>query len=115
MLFLITHSHYPISMNVPLITVVAGPAGSGKTAWISQQIQDTSSVDDKHIIYFSPGTGNISIDKNCMAADFPSIQVFGDGQEMDLLKQIPTAKAVYIEVGFYLELRWYSATRKSLA
>lgn len=92
-------------MNVPLITVVAGPAGSGKTAWISQQIQDTSSVEDKHIIYFSPGTGNISIDKNCMAADFPSIQVFGDGQEMDLLKQIPTAKAVYMEVGFYLELQ----------
>ena len=48
-------------MTVPLINVVAGCAGSGKTAWIHQQIQDTS-VEDKDIIYFSPGTGNVSIE-----------------------------------------------------
>ncbi len=90
-------------MAVPLINVVAGCAGSGKTAWIHQQIQDTT-VEDKDIIYFSPGTGNVSIDKNRIAADFPQIQVFSDNQEVDLLKQIPEAKAIYIELGFYLHL-----------
>ena len=90
-------------MTVPLINVVAGPAGSGKTAWIHQQIQDTT-VEDRNIIYFSPGTGNISIDKNRIAADFPQIQVFRDTQKAELLKAITEAKAVYIELGFYLEL-----------
>ena len=69
-------------MTVPLINVVAGCAGSGKTAWIYQQIQDTT-VEDKDIIYFTPGTGNVSIDKNRIAADFPQIQVFSDNQEAD--------------------------------
>ncbi|MBF2016685.1 MAG: GTP-binding protein [Rivularia sp. T60_A2020_040] len=91
-------------MTIPLIKVVAGPAGSGKTAWIHQQIQDRKSVDDDNIIYFSPGTGKVSIDKNRIAADFPGIQVFSDTQEVELLKRIPEAKAVYIELGFYLDL-----------
>ncbi|WP_414620359.1 GTP-binding protein [Calothrix sp. CCY 0018] len=90
-------------MTVPLINVVAGPAGSGKTAWIHQQIQDTA-VEDENIIYFSPGTGKVSIDKNRIAADFPKIKVFSDTQEVDLLKAITEAKAVYIELGFYLQL-----------
>ena len=90
-------------MTVPLINVVAGCAGSGKTAWIHQQIQDAK-VEDKDIIYFTPGTGNASIDKNRIAADFPQIQVFSDNQEEDLLKQIPEAEAVYMELGFYLDL-----------
>ena len=100
-------------MTVPLINVVAGCAGSGKTAWIHQQIQDTT-VEDKDIIYFSPGTGNVSIDKNRIAADFPQIQVFSDNQEADLLKQIPEAKAVYIELGFYLDLGSLSALLNNL-
>ncbi|WP_228059717.1 GTP-binding protein [Plectonema radiosum] len=102
-------------MTVPLIKVVAGPAGSGKTAWIHQQIQDTKSVDDDNIIYFSPGTGNVSIDKNRMTADFPGIQVFSDTQEVELLKRIPEAKVVYIELGFYLDLGSLSAILNDLS
>lgn len=100
-------------MTIPLINVVAGCAGSGKTAWIHQQIQDTT-VEDKDIIYFSPGTGNVSIDKNRIAADFPQIQVFSDNQEADLLKQLPEAKAVYIELGFHLHLSSLSALLNNL-
>ncbi|MEB3216854.1 MAG: GTP-binding protein [Nostocales cyanobacterium 94392] len=102
-------------MTVPLIKVVAGLAGSGKTAWIHQQIQDTKSVDDDNIIYFSPGTGNVSIDKNRIAADFPGIQVFSDTQEVELLKRIPEAKAVYIELGFYLDLESLSPILNDLS
>ena len=101
-------------MTVPLINVVAGPAGSGKTAWIYQQIQDTA-VEDENIIYFSPGTGNVSIDKNRIAADFPQIQVFSDNQEVDFLKGIPQVKAVYIELGFYLHLSSLSTILNNLS
>ncbi|MEA5596865.1 GTP-binding protein [Rivularia sp. UHCC 0363] len=100
-------------MTVPLINVVAGPAGSGKTAWIHQQIQDTT-VEDENIIYFSPGTSSVFIDKNRIAADFPQIQVFSNTQEVDLLKRISEAKAVYIELGFYLHLSSLSAILNNL-
>ncbi|NJO30524.1 MAG: GTP-binding protein [Richelia sp. RM2_1_2] len=101
-------------MTVPLINVVAGCAGSGKTAWIHQQIQDAT-VEDRDIIYFTPGTGNVSIDKNRIAADFPQIQVFSDNQEVDLLKGISEAKAVYIELGFYLHLSSLSTILNNLS
>ena len=45
-------------MTVPLIKVVAGCAGSGKTPWIHQQIQNTT-VEDKDIMYFTPCTGTL--------------------------------------------------------
>ncbi|MCM0592997.1 MAG: GTP-binding protein [Gloeotrichia echinulata DVL01] len=89
-------------MTIPIITVVAGPTGSGKTTWICQQIRDIAAVEK--VIYFSPGTGNVPIDQNRIAAEFPGIQIFGDGQEIEFVHQIPQADAVYIEIGFYLQL-----------
>jgi hypothetical protein len=132
-------------MNIPKITVVAGLAGSGKTTWITQQI-DCSVNATSNILYFSPGTGNVPIDQTRIKSEHPTVKekslkknpsliffrliqnlswwgqrpvgrcqgwdffswkvpkVFGDGQEVEFLNQLPTADAVYIELGFYLEL-----------
>lgn len=89
-------------MSLPNITVVAGSSGAGKTTWVCQQMRDIAAVDK--IIYFSPGTGTVPIDQNRIATEFPGIQVFGDGQEVEFFNQIPQAEAVYIELGFYLQL-----------
>ncbi|NJL61003.1 MAG: GTP-binding protein [Methylacidiphilales bacterium] len=88
-------------MTIPIITVVAGLAGCGKTTWISQQI---SHANAGNILYFSPGTGNLPIDQARLAADFPHIQVFKDGQEIEFIQQMILANAVFIELGAYLEL-----------
>jgi hypothetical protein len=89
-------------MRIPIITVVAGPAGCGKTTWICQQLRNSDSVEN--VIYFSPGNGNVPIDQTRLATEFPEVQVFGDGQEAEFFNQLVAAKIVYIELGFYLEL-----------
>jgi hypothetical protein len=89
-------------MSTPMITVIAGTSGAGKTTWISQQLKDMTAVDQ--VIYFSPGTGTVFIDQTRIATEFPDMQVFGDGQEVEFFQQIPQATAVYIELGFYFEL-----------
>ncbi|MDF5711759.1 MAG: GTP-binding protein [Nostoc sp. S4] len=89
-------------MSVPNIIVVAGSSGAGKTTWLCRQMRDIAAVDK--IIYYSPGTGTVPIDQNRIATEFPGIQVFSDGQEVEFFNQIPKASAVYIELGFYLEL-----------
>lgn len=89
-------------MNLPIINVVAGPAGCGKTTWICQQMQNLNS--DGNIIYFSPGTGKVPIDQTRVFAEFPEVKVFCDGQEVEFLTHLATAKKVYVEIGFYLEL-----------
>ncbi|MBW4645672.1 MAG: GTP-binding protein [Goleter apudmare HA4340-LM2] len=89
-------------MSTPIINVVAGPAGCGKTTWIWQQIQNT--VSGGNIIYFSPGTGNVPIDQTRLAAEFPEVKVFSDGEVVDFYHQLTTAVTVYFELGFYLQL-----------
>ncbi len=91
-----------IVMSVPNIIVVAGSSGAGKTTWVCQQMREIAAVDK--IIYFSPGTGTVPIDQTRVATEFPGIQVFSDGQEVEFFNQIPKAEAVYIEWGFYLQL-----------
>ncbi|MBE9198435.1 MULTISPECIES: GTP-binding protein [unclassified Nodularia (in: cyanobacteria)] len=90
-------------MSIPMITVVAGPAGCGKTTWICQQLRNTASAEN--VIYFSPGTGNVPIDQIRLSAEFPEVKVFSDGQEVEFLNQLAGAETIYIELGFYLELR----------
>ncbi len=90
-------------MNTPMITVVAGLFGSGKTTWICQQIREI--ISSEKVTYFSLGTGNIPIDKTKMATDFPDLKIFSDGQEIEFIDHIPTADSVYIELGSYLELK----------
>ncbi|MCC5618749.1 GTP-binding protein [Nostoc sp. CHAB 5836] len=89
-------------MSVPNIIVVAGSSGAGKTTWICQQMRDIADVEK--IIYYSPGTGTVPIDQTRIAIEFPGMQVFGDGERVEFLNQIPKADAVFIEWGFYLDL-----------
>lgn len=91
-----------IFVSIPNIIVVAGSSGAGKTTWVCQQMREIAAVDK--IIYFSPGTGTVPIDQTRIATEFPGIQVFSDGQEVEFFNQIPKAEAVYIELGFYLQL-----------
>lgn len=85
---------------MPIITVVAGSVGCGKTTWISQQL---ALREDENVLYFSPGTG-IPIDHTRIAAQFPRVKVFNDTQQAEFLKQLASSDAVYIELGFYLKL-----------
>ncbi|MBD2355013.1 GTP-binding protein [Tolypothrix sp. FACHB-123] len=86
---------------IPLITVVAGPVGCGKTTWIEQQLRLQQR--DK-VLYFSPGTGAVPIDQTRLAAEFPTVKVFNDSERVEFLNQLVLADAVYLELGFYLEL-----------
>lgn len=85
-----------------MITVVAGPAGCGKTTWICQQLSNT--ICAENVIYFSPGSGNVPIDQVRLSAEFPEVKVFTDGQEVEFLNQLAGAQKIYIEIGCYLEL-----------
>ncbi|MBW4554696.1 MAG: GTP-binding protein [Trichormus sp. ATA11-4-KO1] len=89
-------------MSVPIITVVAGPAGCGKTTWICQQIGNTASAEN--LIYVSPGIGNVPIDQIRLTAEFPEVKVVSDGEEVKFFSQLTGAEIVYVELGFYLEL-----------
>ncbi|MBD2197281.1 MULTISPECIES: CobW C-terminal domain-containing protein [Calothrix] len=86
---------------IPLITVVAGPVGCGKTTWIEQQLRLQQR--DK-VLYFSPGTGAVPIDQTRLVAEFPTVKVFNDSERVEFLNQLALADAVYLELGFYLEL-----------
>jgi G3E family GTPase len=90
-------------MSTPIITVIGGTSGSGKTTWICQQLRDMNAVDK--VIYFSPATGNVPIDQTRITTEFPEIQVFSDGQQIEFFQQISQAEEVYIELGFYFELK----------
>ncbi len=94
-------------MTVPIITVVAGPVGCGKTAWIYQQLalrEEKLRVAHENVLYFSPGTGSVPIDLTRLATDFPTVKVFNDAQEVEFFHQLAVADAVYLELGFHLEL-----------
>ncbi len=64
-------------------------------------MRDTAAVDK--IIYFSLGTGTVPIDQTRIATEFPGIQVFSDGQEVEFLQQISKVGTVYVELAFYSE------------
>lgn len=90
-------------MNASKIIVIAGIAGSGKTTWIHQQLSVISPVSSKNVLYFSPGVGNVPIDQKRLAAEFPFLQVFSDGQEAEFFQLLESAELALIEQGFYLE------------
>jgi signal recognition particle GTPase len=101
--FLTKGYHESQNMNVSKIIVVAGMAGSGKTTWIHQQLSLMSSVSSESVLYFSPGVGNVPIDQKRLAAEFPFLKVFSDGQEAEFFKLLESAEVALIEQGFYLE------------
>lgn len=89
-------------MSIPIITVIAGCSGCGKTHWICQQLRNASCTEN--VVYFSPGTGNVPIDQIRLSAEFPEVKVVNDQQEGEFLSQIIGSEIIYIELGFYLEL-----------
>ncbi|MGI8504478.1 MAG: GTP-binding protein [Hassallia sp.] len=86
---------------LPIITVVAGSVGCGKTTWISQQL---ALREDENVLYFSPGTGNVPIDQTRLATQFRTLKVFNESQQVEFINELASSDAAYIELGFYLQV-----------
>ncbi|MFN5472897.1 MAG: hypothetical protein ACK6DE_13795, partial [Pseudanabaena sp.] len=65
------------------VWAIAGAVGIGKTGWIYQQIEQISAP----VVYFCPSAGNVPIDPTCLIAEFPHVQIFADGQELELIEK----------------------------
>lgn len=83
------------------VFAIAGATGIGKTVWIQQQIAQISAP----VVYFCPNVGNVPIDSTCLRAEFPDLQIFTDGQELELIEQVEKGAIAFIELGFHLDLR----------
>ncbi|MFM7602282.1 MAG: GTP-binding protein [Pseudanabaena sp.] len=93
------------------VLAIAGSAGIGKTGWIFQQIEQISAP----VVYFCPSAGNVPIDPTCLAAEFPNVQIFADGQELELIEQVEQGAIALIELGFHLDLRSGNMLLETLA
>jgi len=83
------------------VWAIAGAVGIGKTGWILQQIEQISAP----VVYFCPSAGNVPIDLTCLTAEFPHLQIFCDGQELELIEKVEQGAIAFIELGFHLDLR----------
>ena len=83
------------------VWAIAGAVGIGKTGWIYQQIEQISAP----VVYFCPSAGNVPIDPTCLIAEFPHVQIFADGQELELIEKVEQGAIAFIELGFHLDLR----------
>ncbi|MDG2990687.1 GTP-binding protein [Candidatus Synechococcus calcipolaris G9] len=87
-------------MNPHNITLIAGPPGVGKTAWISQLLQDKT----RPMFYLCPGMGEVSVDLARMGYQFPWVSLLSEDQAPRVLANLPDQAQVYLEVGFHLNL-----------
>jgi hypothetical protein len=99
------------SADLPKVFAIAGVTGIGKTDWIRQQIAQISAP----IVYFCPSVGNVPIDLTCMKAEFPDVQIFTDGQELELMEKVEQGAIALIELGFHLDLRLGNMLLEALA
>jgi len=83
-----------------MLTVVAGPCGAGKTAWILQELAQTPAA----AVYVTPGVGTVPIDATRVAAQFPEVEIFHQESDTELLQRLVAEVPVYFELGFYLEM-----------
>ena len=83
------------------VWAIAGAVGIGKTGWIYQQIEQISAP----VVYFCPSAGNVPIDPTCLIAESPHVQIFADGQELELIEKVEQGAIAFIELGFHLDLR----------
>ena len=75
-------------MDEEKIVVVGGYVGCGKTSWIYQQIASNKRAFPKSqekILYLKAGNGEAQIEQKIISIDFPTVKVFGDGQEVDFV------------------------------
>jgi hypothetical protein len=82
------------------MTLVAGPSGAGKTTWIQQQVHTIA----ESAIYLSLGSGEPSVDATYLAAEVPGLIVLPVMQLTDFLELPPVGCAVYLELGFHIDL-----------
>ncbi len=81
------------------ITLVSGPPGAGKTHWIRQQVNAA-----KTAAYLNLGAENTPIDPTYLATEVAELTVLPIEQLTDLLAQPPVDSAIYVELGFQIDL-----------
>jgi Cobalamin synthesis protein cobW C-terminal domain len=86
-------------MNKPSVIAVAGAAGVGKTAWITQQFSQSNNS----LGYFCLKTEATPIDSVHLVTEFPQLAVFTD-QQIDRLHHLDANTTVFVEIGFHLNL-----------
>lgn len=76
---------------MPLVHVVTGPAGVGKTTWI----RDYLKAHPEPVLYWVAGSGSLPIDGVCLYREFPQVTLVPDEQELSsdlpLLVEVPWA------------------------
>ncbi|MEL7035204.1 MAG: GTP-binding protein [Cyanobacteria bacterium J06592_8] len=82
-----------------MITAVTGPPGAGKTHWIREQINKTT----EPVGYFNPGEDSVIIDGTCLASEFPQVQIFTLGEELQRFNP-ELVSGTYIEIPWHLDL-----------
>lgn len=84
-----------------MIIAVAGSLGVGKSQWIWQQI---AQIDNQPLGYFSPQTDSVPIDTIFLQSEYPQLQIYQTGQEVELIKSQIDETTTYIEIPWYLNL-----------
>ncbi|MGF1488136.1 MAG: GTP-binding protein [Prochloraceae cyanobacterium] len=84
-----------------MIIAVAGSLGAGKSQWIRQQI---AQIDNQPLGYFSPQTDSVPIDTIFLKSEYPQLQIYQTGQEVELIKSQVDRTVTYIEIPWYLNL-----------
>lgn len=84
-----------------MLIAVTGLPGVGKTSWICQQI---AKANDRPVLYFSPGCGNVAIDSAYLGATFPKLEIESESNSDHLLEKMCEFSVGYIELGFHLDL-----------
>ncbi len=84
-----------------MIIAVAGSLGAGKSQWICQQI---AQIDNQPLGYFSPQTDSVPIDTIFLQSEYPQLQIYQTGQEVELIKSQIDGITTYIEIPWYLNL-----------
>lgn len=87
-------------MTAPTIIAVAGASGSGKTTWISQELEKKSPA---ACVYICPGLGEVSVDLALIGYCYPRVKVLPASQ-IPLVQMLPENATVFLEIGFHLDL-----------
>jgi hypothetical protein len=82
------------------ITLVSGPPGAGKTTWIRQQVNFAAET----AVYLNLGAENTPIDPTYLATEVAGLTVLPVEQLTDFLAQPLIGSAVYVELGFHIDL-----------
>lgn len=86
-------------MMTPMINVVAGPCGAGKTTWILEELAQLETP----AAYISLGAGAVPIDATRIGLEFPRVEIIEQPSESGLAQRLVAGVAIYMEVGFQLE------------